>query len=58
MKKRYRFLLIQAFHLPKDSQYLHRAVEGPKETVLMNFENVKPLLDDVEWDIHRGPLAT
>jgi len=46
-------LLIQAFHLPKDSRYLQRSVEGPKETVLMNFQNVKPLLEDVEWDIHR-----
>ncbi|HEX2825066.1 MAG TPA: aspartate/glutamate racemase family protein [Burkholderiales bacterium] len=58
MTKRYRFLLIQAFHLPKESQYLHRAVDGAKEAMLMNFENVKPLLDDVEWDLHRGPLAT
>lgn len=58
MSKRYRFLLIQAFHLPNTSQYLHRAVEGPKETMLMNFENVKLLLEDVEWELHRGPLAT
>jgi Asp/Glu/hydantoin racemase len=58
MNKRYRFLLIQAFHLPKESQYLHRAVEGPKESMLMNFETVKPLLEDVEWELHRGPLAT
>lgn len=58
MSKRYRFLLIQAFHLPNTSQYLHRAVEGPKESMLMNFETVKPLLEDVEWDLDRGPLAT
>jgi Asp/Glu/hydantoin racemase len=58
MDKRYRFLLIQAFHLPKESAYLHRAVEGPKEGMLMNFENVKHLLEDVEWDLHKGPLAT
>jgi allantoin racemase len=58
MTKRYRFLLIQAFHLPKASQYLHRAVEGAKETMLMNFETVKPFLEDVEWDLDRGPLAT
>ena len=54
----YRFLLIQAFHLPKESQYLHRAVDGPKESMLMNFETVKPLLDNVEWELHHGPLAT
>ena len=58
MEKRYRFLLIQAFHLPKDSQYVHRPMEGPKETRLMNFENVKPLLEDVEWEVHPGPLAS
>ena len=58
MTYRYRFLLIQAFHLPKESQYLHRAVEGSKESMLMNYETVKPLLDDVEWELHRGPLAT
>ncbi len=55
--KKFRFLLIQAFRLPKDSKYLHRAVEGPKETQLMNYEHVKHLLDDVEWDLHPGPLA-
>jgi len=58
MSARYRFLLIQAFHLPKESQYLHRAVDGPKEGMLMNHESVKHLLENVEWDLHRGPLAT
>jgi len=58
MSAKYRFLLIQAFHLPKESPYLHRPVEGPKETALMNFESVQHLLDDVEWELHRGPLAT
>jgi allantoin racemase len=57
-KKQFRFLLIQAFHLPQSSKHLHRAVEGPKETCLMNYETIKPLLADVEWDLHRGPLAT
>ena len=56
--KKFRFLLIQAFHLPQTSPYLHRTVEGPKETRLMNYDNVKPLLDDVEWDLHRGPPAS
>ena len=58
MNKRYRFFLIQAFHLPKESQYLHRAVDGPKESMLMNYETVKPLLENVEWELHHGPLAT
>ena len=55
--KKFRFLLIQAFHLPKTSQYLQRPVEGPRETRLMNYDNIKPLLEDVEWDVHPGPLA-
>ena len=58
MTKPYRFLLVQAFHLPKESQYLHRAVDGAKESMLMNYETVKPLLENVEWELHRGPLAT
>jgi Asp/Glu/hydantoin racemase len=58
MTAKYRFLLIQAFHLPKDSRYLHRSVEGPKEQCLMNYDNVKHLLADVDWDLHHGPLAT
>lgn len=56
-EKKVRFLLIQAFRLPKDSEYHHRAVEGPKEAQLMNYDNVKPLLEDVEWELHPGPLA-
>jgi hypothetical protein len=44
MSARYRFLLIQAFHLPKESQYLHRAVDGTKEGMLMNHDSVKHLL--------------
>ena len=55
--KKFRFLLIQAFHLPQTSSYLHRTFEGPKETRLMNYDNLKHLLEDVEWDLHRGPLA-
>ena len=55
--KKFRFLLIQAFHLPQTSSYRHRTFEGPKETRLMNYDNLKPLLEDVEWDLHRGPLA-
>ena len=56
-KKQYRFFLMQAFNLPSTSKYQHRASEGPKEKRLMNFDNVKHLLEDVEWDLHPGPLA-
>src|SRR3990170_1995884 len=55
---KFRFLLIQAFHLPPTSRYLHRTFEGPKEARLMNYDNIRPLLEDVEWELHRGPLAT
>jgi len=58
MAARYRFLLIQAFHLPEGSKFLHRPVSGPKESMLMNYERVAPLLADVEWELHPGPLAT
>lgn len=54
---KYRFLLIQAFHLPEGSPYLHRPVKGPKEQRLMNHDRVAPLLADVEWALHPGPLA-
>jgi allantoin racemase len=54
---KYRFLLIQAFHLPSGSPYLHRPVEGGKEVRLMNHAFVEPLLADVEWDLHPGPVA-
>jgi Asp/Glu/hydantoin racemase len=56
--KKYRFLLINAFNLPKESRFLHRAIEGSKESVLMNYDNVKHLLADVEWDLNRGAPAT
>jgi allantoin racemase len=56
--KKFRFLLMQAFSLPPASKYLHRPIEGPKEKRLMNYDNVKHLLADVEWDLHPGPLAT
>ncbi len=57
-EKKYRFLMIQAFDLPVGSKYLHRQTEGPKESRLMNHETLTHLLADVEWDLHRGPLAT
>ncbi len=55
---RYRFLMIQAFDLPAGSPYLHRPAEGPKESRLMNYETLEHLLADVDWELHRGPLAT
>ena len=56
-QKKFRFFLCQAFHLPANSKYVHRATEGTKEQRLMNYDNVKHLLADVEWELHKGPLA-
>ncbi|MCC7348209.1 MAG: hypothetical protein IT538_12500, partial [Variibacter sp.] len=61
--KPYRFFLIAPFHLPQDSSFLPlgqgRAVasDKPKEEQLFNYENLKDLLADVDWDFHPGPLA-
>ena len=60
-KKKYRFALINAFVLPKDSPYIdehHAPIEGPKESRIMNFDNVKHVLEDVEWDFNPGALAS
>jgi len=57
-QKKYRFFLVNAFSLPKDSPYLHRPVDGPKEILLMNYDNVKHLLEDVDWNLHPGAIAT
>jgi allantoin racemase len=57
-KNKYRFLLVQAFTLPATSKFLIRKLDGPKEGQLMNYDNVKHLLDDVDWEMHPGPLAT
>lgn len=54
----YRFMLIQAFRLPENSPYRHAAYEGPKEKLLMNYEQIKHLLADVEWDLHPGAPTT
>ena len=56
-QKKYRFLLIQAFHLPPTSKYGLRIVEESKEARLINYDEVKFLLDDVQWDLNLGPLA-
>ena len=55
---KYRFLLIQAFHLPPNTPHAHRSFDGPKEQCLMNYEENKTLLADVEWDLNKGPLVT
>jgi Asp/Glu/hydantoin racemase len=58
MAAKYRFLLIPAFRLPENSRFASTRNGLPKEQRLMNFEGVKHLLADVEWDMHEGALAT
>ncbi|MBI3374966.1 MAG: hypothetical protein HY017_24855 [Betaproteobacteria bacterium] len=53
-KSKFRFLLIQAFSLPDNSRYALRRMQGPKESMLMNYGDVAHLLEDVEWDLHPG----
>jgi Asp/Glu/hydantoin racemase len=61
---KYRLLLIQAFCLPSESPYIvheslhHMPKEVPKESRLMDYENVAHLLNEVEWDFRAGPVAT
>jgi len=58
--KKYRFLFIQPFQLPKTSRYADRyhTTEVSKEQLLrMEYLNIGHLLEDVEWDIHPGPVA-
>ena len=60
MSKKYRFLLMMPFHLPPDSPYtsVQSSHDLPKEKKLMNYNNVKHLLEDVDWDLSPGPLAS
>ena len=59
---RYRFLLIPPFRLPPKTKWgyqtLHLEADKVKEERLMNAEMVLPYLEDVEWDLHPGELAT
>ena len=55
--RRYRFLLIQPYFLPEHSKLQMRPAGGPKEVELINYREVAPLLANVEWELHPGPLA-
>src|SRR5262245_19146709 len=57
-QSKYRFLLITAFSLPPTSPYQMRSFSGPKETQVYNYDDVKPFLADIDWDLHPGALAT
>jgi allantoin racemase len=54
----YRFLLINAFSLAPGSAFQMRSFAGPKETQLYNYEDLKPLLADIDWELHPGARTT
>ncbi len=59
-KKKYRFLFIQPFQLPTGSKYAdkyHSAALSKEQRLRMSYINIRPLLEDVEWDFHGGPPA-
>jgi allantoin racemase len=53
-RAKFRFLLIQAFHLSGNTRYQLRPMQGAKESMLMNYADFSHLLDDVTWDVHPG----
>jgi Asp/Glu/hydantoin racemase len=57
--KKYKFLFISAFCLPEGSPFSgpRHDIHRPKEERLQNHENIKHLLEDVEWDMHSGPVT-
>ena len=59
---KYRFLLIPPFRLPTDTKWgyqtIHKDGNLPKVERLMNEEMVLPFLEDVEWDLHPGAIAS
>ena len=54
---RKRLLLVQAFSFPEGTRHYLRPADTRQEQQLMNHDEVSPLLADVDWDLHPGPLA-
>ncbi|MBP0494990.1 aspartate/glutamate racemase family protein [Pararoseomonas indoligenes] len=56
---KFRFLMVRHFTLP---EHVHERFgmndRAPKEAMLMNYQHLAPLLEDVDWDFHPGPMAT
>lgn len=57
-QNKYRFHLINAFSLSANAAFRLRAYDGPKESLVYNYQDVAPFLADVDWDVHPGALAT
>ena len=56
-QKKYRFLFIEPFSLPRNSSFARFSSEATKEQKIMNYSGLKHLLEDVEWDYPDGPVA-
>ncbi|MFC1906403.1 hypothetical protein ACFLV9_01015, partial [Chloroflexota bacterium] len=59
-KGKYRFLLIRASAMAsnnKSKEFYYRT-DLPKEQRIMNYNDIKHLLEDVEWDLHPGAVAS
>ncbi|MFC2007965.1 aspartate/glutamate racemase family protein, partial [Chloroflexota bacterium] len=54
-KKKYRFCFIPAFKTPSNMKQLE---ESGKKGGNVNLEKLAPLLEDVEYDVHAGALAS
>ena len=57
-KKKYRFLFIQPFELSTGGKFAdkyHSAELSKEKRLRMEYLNIRPLLEDVEWDFHGGP---
>ena len=52
-----RLLLIQAFTLAENSPLYVPPTDHSKEALLMNYEDFAPILADVAWDLHPGPIG-
>ena len=48
-KNKFRFLLVQPFQIPGNSKHCASREGLPKEKRLMNYDNVRHLLEDVDW---------
>ncbi|MDX2446132.1 MAG: hypothetical protein QNK29_02905 [Desulfobacterales bacterium] len=58
-ESKYRFLFIQPFQLSTGGEFVDRyhSDELTKEKRMrMEYLNIRPLLEDVEWDFHGGPI--
>jgi Asp/Glu/hydantoin racemase len=53
-----RLLLVNAFQLSPNSGYTLRPPTGGREALVMDYANLAPHLEDLEWDAHPGALAT